>query len=84
VTSKRPPNDPPWWDFIGYRRQYVSDRIWYGAALIAGGLGSIGTVSWWWKLANAVAILVGATLVWSGVRRALRRLHADDSKVHPA
>jgi hypothetical protein len=72
-----------WWDFIGYRRLYVSDRTWYGAAFIAGGLGGLSQLHGWWKALDVVAALIGVVLVRSGVRRALRRRDAQTDETRP-
>jgi hypothetical protein len=76
VVTRAPENS-----MIGYRRRYLSDRIWFGLGFIAAGLGSLGTVEGWWKAVNLAAVAVGALLAWSGARRALRRVRANDTKI---
>jgi len=72
-----------WWDFIGYRRRYVSDRTWFGAGFIAAGLGGLSQLQGWWKAADLVGALVGVVLVQSGVRRALRRRDSQTDETRP-
>jgi DNA-binding transcriptional LysR family regulator len=72
-----------WWDFIGYRRRYVSDRTWFGAALIAAGVGGLSQVPGWWKAADLAGALIGVVLVQSGVRRALRRRDFTTNETQP-
>lgn len=63
----------PWWDFVAYRRRYVSDRVWFGLALVAGGCGSLGAAHGWTKLLAGLALIVGVLLIGTGVMRAVRR-----------
>jgi hypothetical protein len=73
VSEHDPRSAGNWWDFISYRRRYVSDRTWFGAAFIAASLGSLGAAPGWWKLADLAGLALGAALTCSGVRRWLRR-----------
>jgi hypothetical protein len=62
-----------WWDFISYRRRYISDRTWFGAAIIAASLGSLGSAPGWWKLADLAGFALGSALTYSSVRHWHRR-----------
>ena len=62
-----------WWDFIAYRRQYVTNRTWYGAAVVAGALGSMSSTGGWVALAFVPILIIGIVLVVSGVRRSMTR-----------
>lgn len=79
VTSNRPEPGARWWDFIGYRRRYVSDRIWFGAGFIAASVGSLAAAPGWWRILNLAGLAVGITLAWSGIRRWSRRRDGADT-----
>ena len=74
AISRAPDNS-----MIAYRRQYLSDRAWYGLALIAAGLGSFGAVGGWWKVVHLGVAVVGALLVLSSIRRFWNRARVDDA-----
>jgi hypothetical protein len=73
VRDTESSTEPSWWNFIGLRRRYVSDRTWFKAALIVAALGSLAALPGWWKVADLIVVVVGIGLVQSGIRRALRR-----------
>ena len=79
VTNNPPEPGTRWWDFIGYRRRYVSDRVWFGAGFIAASVGSLGAVPGWWKVLDLAGLVVGIALAWSGIRRWLRRRYSNDA-----
>jgi len=72
-----------WWNSIGYRRRYASDRTWFGAAFGIAGLGGLIQLPGWWKAPGLVFVLLGVALVQSGVRRALRRRESDSHEPRP-
>jgi hypothetical protein len=59
---------PPWWDWLAWRRQYLNDRAWFGFAFVAVGLGAMGPESSWW-LGVPVAVVGLCLLVWGLVDR---------------
>jgi hypothetical protein len=73
VRHSKSSAEPKWWDFIAYRRQFVSDRTWFGAGFVAVGLGSLAEFSGWWEVLALASVVFGAVLIGSGVRRALDR-----------
>jgi hypothetical protein len=73
VTKNRHEPGTRWWDFIGYRRRYVSDRVWFGAGFIAASVGSLDAAPGWWKILDLAGLVVGTALAWSGIRHWLRR-----------
>jgi hypothetical protein len=79
ATNQRPAPGTRWWDFIGYRRRYVSDRVWFGAAFIAASVGNLGGTPGWWKVLDLAGLVAGMALASSGVRRWLRREGSTDS-----
>jgi len=79
VTNNPPEPGTRWWDFIGYRRRYVSDRVWFGAGFIAASVGSLGAVPGWWKVLDLAGLVVGIALAWSGIRLWLRHRYSNDT-----
>ena len=64
---------PAWWDFAAWRRQGLSDRVWFGAAFSTCGVGAVVSDSGWWRIPAAIVLLVGVGMVASAVRRGVRR-----------
>ena len=57
---------------IGRRRRLVSDRAWFGLALIAAGLGSVGELDAWLKAISLGLFAIGVLLLWSARSRVRR------------
>lgn len=41
VSSDDSEGEPRWWDFLAYRRRYVSDLVWFGLAMVIVGCGTL-------------------------------------------
>ena len=76
------PQDPGdrWWQFLAYRRRYVSDVTWFGLVIIvcagyAVGLG--------WRLLFLLPVAVGFGMVAFGIKRGLNRTDAASGTPRP-
>jgi hypothetical protein len=82
VRPTEPESKPGFFDFIGWRRQVLSDRTWFGVALVVMGIGvPISEGGWAWLV--AFLLLPGVILVKSGVRRASNRVDRTTGERRP-
>jgi hypothetical protein len=70
--------------FIDYRRQYISDRTWFGLGFFAVGIGNFGVEHGWLRILMAVFGLLGVALAASGIRRACRRTEFVSPEPRPS
>jgi hypothetical protein len=73
----QPPRARPW-QLIEYRRRYVSDRTWFGAAL-AVAFGAVTAVS----LLFLIPAAVGVAMMVAGLTRAFRRTNPATGERRP-
>ena len=82
VTSMPADNrdEPRWWDFIAYRRRYMSDLVWYGLGLLAAGYGGSVGFSGWVRIVAAAVMLAGMVMIAAGIKRRVRAWRRDASQ----
>lgn len=73
-------NNPPWWDFVAYRRQYVSDLAWFGFAFLAVGLATLSEASGWIKVLPACVAIAGLAMIAAAIRRRVRSWTQDSAR----
>jgi hypothetical protein len=71
VSSDNSEGEPRWWDFLAYRRRYVSDLVWFGLAMVIVGCGTLtdDSLPAW---LSACALVAGLAMLAVGVKRAAR------------
>jgi hypothetical protein len=80
----RPQRVQRWWDFVGYRRQFVSDRTFFGIAFVVIGVGNLAVWRGWAELALLVVVAFGVALMFSGLRRAMSRTDPETGRRRPS
>jgi hypothetical protein len=71
--------------FFRYRRQYVSNKTWYGTACVIAGLLNLSFRGGWLQLIPSLLLAAGGGfLVWSGVWRALHRIDPATGAPRPS
>ncbi|WP_124812338.1 hypothetical protein [Micromonospora globispora] len=71
MSSDNSEGEPRWWDFLAYRRRYVSDLVWFGLGMVIVGCGTLtdgGLPAW----LSVCALVAGLAMLAVGVRRAVR------------
>jgi hypothetical protein len=63
--------DRPWYDFIAYRRRFVSDLAWFGLGLTVVGIVASGADDEPWWLGIPI-VVTGLGIVVAAIRRRLR------------
>lgn len=80
----RPQRVQRWWDFVGYRRQFVSDRTFFGAALVIIGVGNLTVWRGWVELTLLLVVAFGVALIYTGVKRAVSRTDPETGRRRPS
>lgn len=81
MRPTEPESKPGFFDFIGWRRQVLSDRTWFGVAFVVMGIGvPISEGGWAWLVAF---LLLPGVILKSGVRRASNRVDRTTGERRP-
>jgi hypothetical protein len=64
------------------RREWVTDRTWYGLAFAIVGFAAAAAPGWY-RLMCIPLILLGGTMLYLGVKRALSRIDPDSGEPRP-
>ena len=75
---------PGRWNFIALRRQYISDRTWFGFGLVVVGFGTLSITRGWMRLSALPLVLMGIALIWSGIRKAVLSADAGNEETRPS